>query len=359
MHEGAGAGGVLSARRTPSGIAGTGGADDTRARSGTDDLVTTTRSSGIQSNGRDIVIGEGPGPKVFALWAMLLPEIDWAGEWWGAGRPFLMRVAGVTGPGERGSCSMGDSGVRSYSGTPGSGTMDDPGDLRRRETFDVEADLVTPETPEKTVEGAPKAEPVAVKAEPGWWKADAVGLNSAMLSRWPGGHGVEEMRASAGSYWERCESESECAMSPESASSVVPPREGGAEGRRIRRGGGLGPFERRDRPGLGGPVVSAASLAFHSRSARRATLRVWRCGEPGDARRGETGPIVGERGTNARLTGRVGVNGPCSLTVVLVGVATRVSSVPNAVCAERRVDLIGRVSPGEWPTDAARPSELL
>lgn len=109
--------------------------------------------------------------------------------------------------------------------------------------------------------------------------------------------------------------------------------------------------------------MSAASLAFHSRSARRATVRDCLRGLPGDARRGETGPIVGERGTRARLTGRVGVEGPCSLAaVVFARMAAGFSSIPKtvcAVCAVRRVDLIGRAGPTEWPSEAARPSELL
>lgn len=161
MHDGAGAGGAFSAKRTPGGTVGTGGGDETRARSGTDDLVTTTRSSGIQSSVRDIVIGEGPGPNVFWLGAILLAEIDWAGEWWGTGSPRGARVTGVTGRGDRGSCSMGDRGVRSYSGRPGSGTIEDPGDLLARKMLDVDADLLMPETPVKTVEGA-------LNAEPGW-----------------------------------------------------------------------------------------------------------------------------------------------------------------------------------------------
>jgi hypothetical protein len=79
VHDGTGAGGVFSANRRPGGKLGTGGGDETRARSGTDERETTTRSSGIQSSGRGIAIGEGPGPKVFVLGARLL-AIDGAGE---------------------------------------------------------------------------------------------------------------------------------------------------------------------------------------------------------------------------------------------------------------------------------------
>jgi hypothetical protein len=143
--------------------------------------------------------------------------------------------------------------------------METPGlRLLGREIVVVEADLLIPEMPVKTVDGA-------VKADPGW----EIAGNSRMLSSaFGGGHDAEEMRASEASREGRWERERDWAMRPERASA--PPRLGGADGRWTRRGGGRGPFDWRTRPGLGGGAVSAAILAFHSRSARRAVVIDWR-----------------------------------------------------------------------------------